>query len=666
MADGELLCQIQLLGATGLPVEDSPSALLIIEEMQANGSVKRYDFSDDTFKTADVILPAANLIDQYMDEIHTGTYSYVHAELTAFTKGKMYAFVVNCDDATPSWYRQEFQYGDGGFLSSETLQNLLYSIHGRPTQMIKPDGDDEADGYTWATAKQTPEGVDLDDGVKIIIFGDHTVTATVDYTGYNSLFLDGSGIASKITCATADVPTMEMDGEGCQIGKVWIDNTATGGTSNALNLDGIRHFRFDGASVTSQYARAVNIPEYSGFILSSDSYFHGAEYGFNAESITTNLTGGILIDKSYADTGGWDGCTTTPFAISADVSLIKDSLAQGIEPATNFSGLPVAAIAFNPGQDTSVNVVDSCALRAVHLRPGGDFLSYAYTIYALGAKAYISNSMMYSAAGDEAKKIYSATFFGGDPVYSIIDVCNTPIITSEVKADEGNVVNIGSPAIDKDGNDLALESGGKLEDLETTVGMAGAGLTDLGDTRLTNLDAAISSRSTESGGKLEDLETTVGTAGAGLTDLGDTRLTNLDAAISSRSTYSGGPVQSVTDPVALSSDYNAAKTAAAAVELAKIIALIDPSDPKFTAEALADAPTGGGDPEEIATTILDLANAIDGKTLRQSLQIIAAVIAGKISGARTNAETFKGLDGTTPRVVVTADAQGNRTNVTYP
>lgn len=42
----------------------------------------------------------------------------------------------------------------------------------------------------------------------------------------------------------------------------------------------------------------------------------------------------------------------------------------------------------------------------------------------------------------------------------------------------------------------------------------------------------------------------------------DARLNNLDAAISTRSTYAGGAVASVTDPVALTSAYDAAKTAA--------------------------------------------------------------------------------------------------------
>jgi len=69
--------------------------------------------------------------------------------------------------------------------------------------------------------------------------------------------------------------------------------------------------------------------------------------------------------------------------------------------------------------------------------------------------------------------------------------------------------------------------------------------------------------------------------------------------------------------------------------------------------------------EAIAAALLDLANTIDGKTLRQALQIVSAVLAGKVSGAGSGTETFRGLDDLHDRVVVTADAVGNRTEVAY-
>lgn len=56
---------------------------------------------------------------------------------------------------------------------------------------------------------------------------------------------------------------------------------------------------------------------------------------------------------------------------------------------------------------------------------------------------------------------------------------------------------------------------------------------------------------------------------------------------------------------------------------------------------------------------------VDGKTHAEALQIIAAMVAGKLSGSQTNTEIFVGLDGVTVRATVTVDSQGNRSNVVY-
>ena len=87
-----------------------------------------------------------------------------------------------------------------------------------------------------------------------------------------------------------------------------------------------------------------------------------------------------------------------------------------------------------------------------------------------------------------------------------------------------------------------------------------------------------------------------------------------------------------------------------------------PDQPAAVGSAMTLQPA---DREALATALLDLTNAVDGKTLRQVLQIISAVLAGKVSGAGSGTETFRGVDDQHDRVVVTADVSGNRTNVTY-
>lgn len=53
----------------------------------------------------------------------------------------------------------------------------------------------------------------------------------------------------------------------------------------------------------------------------------------------------------------------------------------------------------------------------------------------------------------------------------------------------------------------------------------------------------------------------------------------------------------------------------------------------------------------------------NGMTAEEVLRVIAAVLAGRVSGAGTGTETFVGLDGVTNRVVSSADPVGNRTSV---
>lgn len=53
-----------------------------------------------------------------------------------------------------------------------------------------------------------------------------------------------------------------------------------------------------------------------------------------------------------------------------------------------------------------------------------------------------------------------------------------------------------------------------------------------------------------------------------------------------------------------------------------------------------------------------------GMTAEEVLRIVAAVLAGKVSGGGTGTEVFTGLDGTTARVTSVVDTNGNRTSVT--
>ena len=160
-----------------------------------------------------------------------------------------------------------------------------------------------------------------------------------------------------------------------------------------------------------------------------------------------------------------------------------------------------------------------------------------------------------------------STYAGADTAGTTTLLTRIPGIVQPQTGD--SFARLGAPAGASIAADLA-----EIEVETDAIGVAGAGLTALGDARLANLDAAVSSRTkpadTQARVTLVDTLTTytgdtpqtgdsfarlgapagasiaadlaeieaetdsIGVAGAGLTALGDARIANLDAAVSSR------------------------------------------------------------------------------------------------------------------------------------
>jgi hypothetical protein len=73
-------------------------------------------------------------------------------------------------------------------------------------------------------------------------------------------------------------------------------------------------------------------------------------------------------------------------------------------------------------------------------------------------------------------------------------------------------------------------------------------------------------------------------------------------------------------------------------------------------------------PAQVNVEMVDVISTdtpIDGRSIESALKIIGAAVAGRVTGAGTGTETFKGFDETTTRIVVSCDANGNRTDVVY-
>jgi hypothetical protein len=66
----------------------------------------------------------------------------------------------------------------------------------------------------------------------------------------------------------------------------------------------------------------------------------------------------------------------------------------------------------------------------------------------------------------------------------------------------------------------------------------------------------------------------------------------------------------------------------------------------------------------LADSILDRAGGVEvGFTLRESLRLILAALAGKLSGAATTTVTIRAANDLKPRITATVDADGNRSSL---
>lgn len=112
-----------LLDGDGLPVIDGDT-LLYLYELQGDGSLKSYDFSDHSFKGGEVTSETTAMTHQAGNGglTDTGLWTAVLTNMTGFTRGGVYLALVKNALACPAVQAREFQYGNGeGDLDSDEL-----------------------------------------------------------------------------------------------------------------------------------------------------------------------------------------------------------------------------------------------------------------------------------------------------------------------------------------------------------------------------------------------------------------------------------------------------------------------------------------------------------------------------------------------------------------
>jgi hypothetical protein len=91
------------------------TANLRLFEVQSDGTLKSYDFNDNTFKTTALTTATQALTHRQGDNntYNTGVWTHALTTVSGFTRGNVYIVQVAHTSASPAEQEREFQYGEG-------------------------------------------------------------------------------------------------------------------------------------------------------------------------------------------------------------------------------------------------------------------------------------------------------------------------------------------------------------------------------------------------------------------------------------------------------------------------------------------------------------------------------------------------------------------------
>jgi hypothetical protein len=108
----QLVFRASLKDSSGIKVT-SGTTTLYVYEYQSDGTLKSYDFDDNTFKTTALTTETASMTHRTGNNstTNTGVWTYSLGTVTGFTSGGVYLAIVSNSSATPPQQEREFQYG---------------------------------------------------------------------------------------------------------------------------------------------------------------------------------------------------------------------------------------------------------------------------------------------------------------------------------------------------------------------------------------------------------------------------------------------------------------------------------------------------------------------------------------------------------------------------
>lgn len=413
----------------------------------------------------------------------------------------------------------------------------------------------------------------------------------------------------------------------------------------------------------------------AGFAAIGGSTANG--YGIYAEANSASCYGIEAIGNGATESGGIKGSATTS--------------GEGIEGIGGGNGHGLYVVGAGTGE-------------GIHATAGAGANAHGAHFEGVGAN---SSGLVLSRGGAGGDDLNFA--FNDVTVATVTTVTNPVTLANGAHGGAATTITLATPIVANttqiEGGDATDALAAAVDGIATTLGVAGAGLTALGDTRLANLDATVSSRLAPAGtlATVTNLTNPVtlanGAHGGGATVItlqtpivanatqieGGDATDALNAATPTVTLADGahgggattitgnitgnlsGSVGSVTGSVgsvsgAVASVTGSVGSVTGAVGSVTAGVTVTTNNDK-TGYSLTTAPPTA---DETADAILDRANGVETSwTLRQALRVILASLAGKLSGAATTTATIRDVGDAKNRIVATVDADGNRTAVTY-
>jgi hypothetical protein len=283
-----------------------------------------------------------------------------------------------------------------------------------------------------------------------------------------------------------------------------------------------------------------------------------------------------------------------------------------------------------------------------------------YYLFDLTQAETNANTLLFSAKSSTANVVVvavPATVFTNPPNYQATSIDASGRL--DLSKFAGQTITCGAGVTILASVGTASTSTAQTGDAFARIGSNGAGLTAIGDTRIANLDATVSSRST-----LTQTQVTGGAYSVQSAScvLGDSRIANLDAAVTSRMATYTQPTGFLAATFPTGTIANTTNITAGTITTVTNLTNLPtiPANWITAAGIAADAGT------EIANAVWGV-EIETGLTAEEVLQLVGAVSLGKSSGNVVGSAStieFVSAGGSTVRVEGTIDANGNRTSVT--